>query len=135
MAGIKAISFEELEQMKFTIVEGFAVGRMYRSRSKFYFSIMETVPPTAYGYDCKDYSWYKVQLNSKQDFEQLSHFLNKLFDRNDICIPSGKTGMDAVKKLAQQIRRSSAVVDWGACHVTYMSISSAFQNLNLCESV
>lgn len=132
MAGLITKTFEELEQMKYTVIEHFGITG--GTKKGFEFFLTETMPPKAFGYDCRDYTWYSVQLNTEQDFEQLNNFLNRLFDRSDINIPSGKTCMVACDQVENQIKQQSRSIDWGACHVVYMPISASFQKLYACKT-
>lgn len=128
MSGIQETTFDELNNMKFTVVSRFGVTRNNRKNGRRFF-LMETVPPTEYGADCQDYVWWEVRVKTDQDFERLNDFLQRLFRLERVKIPVGKDSPAAAERLEKQIRKSAKVVDFGACHVTYLPIAPEFQKL------
>ena len=65
-------TFEELNAMKFDIVEHFGM----QKKSEFF--IMNTVSPAEYGADA-DYQYYEVDVQTDEDLDALKAFIEDLF--------------------------------------------------------
>jgi hypothetical protein len=120
MAGIKKISVQELNNLKFHVVENF--GMLSKGR----FFITDTIPPIQYGADCKDYTWYEVQCNTTKDYSELATFIKNIFGIV-IDVSSKKIARKAVDALMNQFKGEIHEVDWGACHVCYIPIAKQFR--------
>lgn len=122
MSGIKNVTFEELQNMQFDVVEHFGMVKMERS---FKFFVMETVPPTEYGADCKEHTWHQVLVKTDEDMKKVRNYISDLFQ---VTIPklNRKNCIQVIRELDNRCKDVADEVDFGACHVTFMNINPLF---------
>lgn len=123
MAGIKTVTMEELNEVKFDVIQHFGMSK------RGHFFIMNTVEPVVYGADCKDYTWYQVKVN-KQQLPSLGDYINRLFGKV-IDVSTIKTAYESINNLDEEYYKNSPCVDWGACHVTYIPYAEQFRKVGV----
>lgn len=101
-------TFEELNAMKFDIVEHFGM----QKKSEFF--IMNTVAHAEYGADA-DYQYYEVDVKTDEDLDALKAFIEDLF------------GMKKINALDEYFRKVIPDVDYAACHVREIPILDRFK--------
>lgn len=125
MAGMKDMNFDEMRAMKFNVLSRIGITKQKRDKE---FFIMDVIPPTGFGADCKGYTWYQVILKTDDDYKQLKNFIEELFQiqcpelNRENCIQS-------IGLLEKKLQRESKVINWGACHVTYLPYAEQFRKV------
>lgn len=120
MAGVNTISVQELNNMKFHVIERFCFVKANT------FLITDTIPPVCFGADCRDYTVYWVHCDSASDFVHLADFLEQLFGKK-IDRTSNRTIRKSADDLMKQFKKEIKEVDWGACHVRYIPFSEQYR--------
>lgn len=118
----KIISLAELKQVKFDVVQHFG---MHKNGE---FFIMNTVPPTAYGHDCQDHSWYNVNIKTPDDVQELKNYIKTLFGA-DIMVNTVKELVNAVNELDKYYQKIIPDIDFGACHICNIPINEQFKRM------
>ncbi|MDY2957095.1 MAG: hypothetical protein SOR59_05765 [Lachnospiraceae bacterium] len=108
-------TFEELNAMKFDIVEHFGM----QKKSEFF--IMNTVAPAEYGADA-DYQYYEVDVKTDEDMDALKAFIEDLFGMKVYA-----TTIKEINALDEYFRKVIPDVDYGACHVREIPILDRFK--------
>ena len=112
-------TFEELNAMKFDIVEHFGM----QKKSEFF--IMNTVAPAEYGADA-DYQYYEVDVKTDEDLDALKAFIEDLFGMK-VYATTIKQAIKEIDALDEYFRKVIPAVDYGACHVREIPISDRFK--------
>lgn len=120
MAGVHSISVQELNNMKFHVIQRFG------SLNANTFFIGDTIPPVRFGADCRDYTVYTVHCDSTSDFVHLVDFFEQLFGKK-IDRTSNRTIRKSVDDLMKQFKKEIKEVEWGACHVRYIPFSEQYR--------
>lgn len=120
MAGVHSISVQELNKMKFHVIQRFG----FLNANTFF--IGDTIPPVRFGADCRDYTVYEVHCDNASDFAQLADFFEKLFGKR-IDKASNRNIRKSVDDLMKQFQKEVKEVDWGACHVRYIPFSEQYR--------
>lgn len=124
MSGMKEVTFNQMGEMKFNVISHFGVVKQKRNRQ---FFIMDVIPPTKYGADCRTYAWYQVILKTEEDYKQAKAFIEKLFQIQ--CPELNKENcIQSVRLLNNKLKSKAKIVDWGACHVVHLPFSRQFAN-------
>lgn len=113
-------TFEELNAMKFDVVEHFGM------QKKGEFFIMNTVPPVGYGHDCQNYETFEADVKTDEDLEALKAFIEDLFGMK-IYATTIKDAVKEVDALDEYFRKVIPDVDYGACHVRELPIADRFK--------
>lgn len=113
-------TFEELNEMKFDIVEHFGM------QKKGEFFIMNTVPPVEYGADCQDYITYEVDVKTDEDISALKKFIKDMFGMK-IYGTELKSVIKEVDALDDYFQKVIPAADLGACHVREIPIAERFK--------
>ncbi len=125
MAGMKDVTFEEMKSIKFNVISRLGITKQRRNRELF---IMDVIPPTKFGADCKGYTWYQVLLITDEDYKQAKDFIEELFQIQ--CSELNKENcIQSVKLLEKELQKKGKVEDWGACHVTYLPYAEQFRKV------
>ena len=112
-------TFEELNAMKFDVVEHFGM------QKKGEFFIMNTVPPLEYGHDAH-YAWYRVDVQTDEDLDALKAFIEDIFGIK-VYASTIKDAIKEVNALDEYFRKVIPAVDYGACHVREIPIAYRFK--------
>lgn len=112
-------TFEELNAMKFDIVEHFGM----QKKSEFF--IMNTIAPAEYGADA-DYQYYEVEVKTDEDLDALKAFIEELFGMK-VYATTIKQAIKEIDALDEYFRKVIPAVDYGACHVREIPISDRFK--------
>ncbi len=113
-------TFEELNAMKFDVVEHFGM------QKKGEFFIMNTVPPVEYGHDCQNYETFEVDVQTDEDLDALKAFIEDIFGMK-VYASTIKDAIKEVDALDDYFRKVIPAVDYGACHVREIPISDRFK--------
>lgn len=113
-------TFEELNAMKFDVVEHFGM------QKKGEFFIMNTVPPVEYGHDCQNYETFEVDVQTDEDLDALKAFIEDIFGMK-VYATTIKDAIKEVDALDEYFRKVIPAVDYGACHVREIPISDRFK--------
>ena len=106
-------TFEELNAMKFDIVEHFGM----QKKSEFF--IMNTVAPAEYGADA-DYQYYEVDVKTDEDLDALKAFIEDLFGM--------KVYATTIKQAIKEIEVSPVVLELSEQLMAFMKGHTPFTN-------
>ena len=110
-------TFEELNAMKFDIVEHFGM----QKKSEFF--IMNTVAPAEYGADA-DYQYYEVDVKTDEDLDALKAFIKDLFGMKVYAT----TIKQAIKEIDAWMRWCSDHHRWN-CQSDWMHLPEQYKSI------
>lgn len=127
LQGIKAeiegdvhITMDELMNVKFDTVSNIG---FFKRKGQFF--IMNTKEPKNYGEDARNYTWYNVEIKTREDMEKLGEYILKVFGVR-IDTTNNLSISRCINALCVELSQVAKVVDWGACHVTHLPVNKEF---------